>query len=98
MDFAQIILVAVIILLTVLLIALGVQVFFIRREFRKTVYKANKVLDNTESITQSVSAPLSSLSSISTGIKSGVTFLSLIKKIIAPDKSSGKKNKGEDNG
>ena len=96
MDFAQITLIAVIILLTVLLIALGVQVFLILRELRKTVSKANRVLDNTESITQSVSAPLSSLSSISMGIKTGASFLNLIKKIIAPD-STKKKNKGEDN-
>ena len=91
MDSAQIILIIVIILLTVLLLALGIQVFFILREFRKTVSKANKVLDNTNIITQSVSAPISSLSSIATGIKTGVSFINIFKKIISSDKDEKKK-------
>ncbi len=95
MDSAQIILVIVIIALALLLLALGIQVFFILREFRKTVSKANKVLDNTNTITQSVSSPISSLSSIATGIKTGVTFINLFKKIIAKEKDSGKKSKGD---
>jgi len=94
MDSAQAILVIVIILLTVLLLVLGVQVFFILREFRKTVSKANKVLDNTSVITQSVSTPISSLSSIATGIKTGATFINLFKKILSSDKDEkGKKRK-----
>ena len=94
MDSAQIILIIVIILLTVLLAVLGIQVFFILREFRKTVSKANKVLDNTNVITQSVSAPISSLSSIATGIKTGATFINLFKKILSSDKDEkGKKRK-----
>ena len=85
MDSAQVILVIVIIFLTVLLFALGVQVFFILKEFKKTVSKANKVLDNTSIITQSVSAPISSLPSIAAGIKAGTTFISLFKKILLSD-------------
>ena len=94
MDSAQIILIVVIILLSVLLLALGIQVFFILKEFRKTVLKANKVLDNTSVITQSVSTPISSLSSIATGIKTGATFINLFKKILSSDKDEkGKKRK-----
>jgi uncharacterized membrane protein len=94
MDSAQVILVIVIILLTVLLMALGIQVFFILREFRKTVLKTNKVLDNTNVITQSVSTPISSLSSIAAGIKTGATFINLFKKILTSDKDEkGKKEK-----
>ena len=95
MDSAQIILVIVIILLTVLLLALGIQVFFILKEFRKTVSKANKVLDNTNVITQSVSAPISSLSSIATGIKTGATFINLFKKILSSDKNEKRKKESK---
>ena len=91
MDSAQIILIIVIILLAILLIALGIQVFFILKEFRKTVSKANRVLDNTSVITQSVSSPISSLSSIATGIKTGATFINLFKKIILSDEDDRKK-------
>ena len=92
MDSAQIILIIVIILLTVLLAVLGIQVFFILKEFRKTVSKANKVLDNTNVITQSVSAPISSLSSIATGIKTGATFINFFRKILS-DKDDRKKKR-----
>lgn len=96
MDPAQIILIIVIIVLAVILAVLAIQVFFILREFRKTVYKANKVLDNTNVITQSVSSPISSLSQIATGIKTGASFLNLFKKILS--NKDGRKKKESKNG
>ena len=96
-DSAQTILFVVIIVLTILLLILGVQVFFILRDLRKTVSKANKVLDNTNVITQSVSAPISSLSSIAMGIKTGSSFVNLFKRIISrdDDKLEKKSNDGD---
>lgn len=79
-DPAQTALFLVIIVLTVLLVGLGIQVFFILSELRKTVSKANKVLDDTGQITESVSRPISSLSSLAMGIKTGATFLNILKK------------------
>ena len=61
-DLAQIALILVIFLLTILLLALGIQVFFILKDFRQTIQKANKVLDNTDTITENVATPISSLS------------------------------------
>ena len=81
-DTAQGILLFVVVVLTILLVVLGVQVFFILREFRKTVNKANKVLDDTSSITGSVSGPLSSISSfsyLSTGMKIGSALFKFLK-------------------
>ncbi|MDP2637490.1 MAG: hypothetical protein Q8P26_00310 [Candidatus Levybacteria bacterium] len=98
MDPAQIILIIAIVLLTSLLVALGVQVFFILKDLRKTVSKANKVLDNTQTITQSVSTPLSSLSSIAAGIKTGASVINLFKSIISSDKNDKEKNKEHKNG
>lgn len=80
-DPAQILLFIVIIILTLLLLVLGIQVFFILKDLRKTITKANKVLDNTGDITQSVSQPLTSLSSILMGLKAGGTIASIIKKV-----------------
>lgn len=93
MDIAQVALFIVIIVLAILLLALGIQVFFILREFRKTVFKANKVLDDTNIITHSVSSPISSLSGIVGGIKTVTPLLSFFKKIISKDKDSGEKNR-----
>jgi len=79
-DPAQTALFLVIIVLAILLLALGIQVFFILRELRQTIAKANKVLDNTNLITQKVSGPISTLSSWVLGIKAGSSFINLFKR------------------
>ncbi len=80
-DPAQILLFIVIIILTTLLVALGIQVYFVLKDLRKTLAKANRVLDNTGEITQNVSAPLSSLSSVLMGLKAGGALANIIKKV-----------------
>ena len=77
-DPAQTALFLVIIVLTVLLLVLGVQVFFILKELRRTVSKANKVLDDTGAITSSVSGPISTLSSLAMGLKAGGVIARLL--------------------
>jgi hypothetical protein len=77
-DPAQTALFLVIIVLTILLVVLGIQVFFILRELRKTIDKANKVLDDTGVITESVSKPISSLSSLTMGLKTGASIAKLL--------------------
>lgn len=83
-DPAQTALFLVIIVLTILLLVLGVQVFFILRGLRETIDKANKVLDDTGVITESVSGPISNLSSLATGIKTGAAIAQLFKKRTMP--------------
>lgn len=73
-DPAQTALFLVIIILTVLLVVLGIQVFFILRELRKTVEKANKVLEDAGNISESISKPISSLSTIAMGLKTGASI------------------------
>ncbi len=80
-DPAQIVLFLVIIILTTLLVALGIQVFVILRELRKAVGKANKILEDTGIITESVSTPLATLSSLMMGVKTGVSVANLLKKV-----------------
>lgn len=79
-DPAQIALFIVIIILTILLLVLGVQVFLILRDFKKTISKANKVLDDTGQITQSVSGPITSLSTLVMGLKTGASLAKFLKK------------------
>jgi len=87
-DPAQTALFLVVIVLTILLVVLGIQVFFILRELRKTIDKANKILDDTGAITESVSKPISSLSSIAMGLKAGAR----IAKILNTDHKGHKKD------
>ncbi len=81
-DTVQAVLLFVIVLLTILLVVIGVQVYFVLRDLRKTLSKANNVLDNTEEITGSVSEPMSAVSSILFGTSS----LSILKKILGINK------------
>lgn len=78
-DTAQGVLLFVLFVLSVLVVVLGVQVFFILRELRQTVIKANRVLDDAGVITKSVSGPMSSLSSLATGVKTGAFLAGLLK-------------------
>lgn len=79
-DPAQLLLFIVILVLTVLLLVLGIQVFLILRDIRQTIAKANKVLDKTGEITENVSAPISNISQVLMGLKTGATFANLLKK------------------
>jgi hypothetical protein len=77
-DPAQAALFLIIIVLSILLVILGIQVFIILRELRKTINKVNKVLDDTGVITESVSAPISNFSTLLMGLKTGATVASLL--------------------
>lgn len=80
-DPAQIVLFLVIIILTTLLVGLGIQVFFILRELRRAVAKTNKILEDAGVITESVSTPLATLSSLMMGVKTGISAANLLKKV-----------------
>lgn len=73
-DTTQGFLIIVITTLTILLTIIGIQVFFILREFQKSIEKINKMLDDAGMISESIAQPISSLSSGITGI-SGITSL-----------------------
>ncbi len=79
-DTAQIVVLFVVVALSALLLVLGVQVFFILKDLRRAVTKANKVLEDTSVITESVSGPISSLSTLTSGMKIGASLLGLLKK------------------
>lgn len=63
-DTVQAVLLFVIVLLTILFVILGVQVFYILRDLRQTVKKTNVILDDVEKITEGVAGPVSNLSNL----------------------------------
>lgn len=73
-DNTQILLIAVVTVLTLLLTIIGVQVFFILREIRETIKKFNKIIDDAGTISESIARPVSSLSHSITGV-SGIAGL-----------------------
>lgn len=95
-DSVQLILLLVIITLTVLLVILGVQVYYILRDLRQTVKKTNKILDNADSITEGIEGPISAISSFMLGTKamSLLSIVGFIKKLVG-EKDNDKKHKDE---
>jgi hypothetical protein len=94
-DSVQLILLLVIITLTVLLVILGVQVFYILRDLRTTVRKTNKILENANSITEGIQGPITAISSFVLGTKA-TSFLSIVgfvKSLFGKDKEDEKKHK-----
>lgn len=93
MDPVRILLFIVITLLTGLLIVVGVQAFFILREFKTALGKLNKILEDANSISSSVARPIVGASNFIEGIKSVKGLLDLL-----TDKSSGKSVGGYEEG
>lgn len=81
MDTAQALLIAVVIILTVMLVAIGFQVFYILRAIRETLEKANKVLDDAGHITESVKNPINSLSALLLGLRGSTSVVGMLKRI-----------------
>ena len=79
-DTVQIVLLFVIVLLAVLFVVLGIQVFFILRELRTTLTKTNKILDEIDQLTESVSEPVSFISGILFSSKTFATIANFLRK------------------
>jgi hypothetical protein len=73
-DSTQILLIVVITTLTILLTAIGLQVFFILREVRRSIEKMNKILDDAGRVSESIAKPIASITG-SLGSLSGLTGL-----------------------
>lgn len=92
LDLTQVLLVIVITTLTIILTLIGIQIIQILKEFKKSVEKVNKMLDDAGMITQSIAHPISGLGGMIDGIKSGVKAIDAIGNFF----SKRKKNKEED--
>lgn len=79
-DATQALLAFVILAVTAMLTVICVQVYFILREFRNTLKKANKVLDDTGIISESVSKPVSMFSAMITGLRGGTKLMQVLTK------------------
>ena len=80
MDTAQIVIILVVLVLTTLLVATGIQFFKILGEFRKTVQKINKMLDDGGLITETVAKSVAGLSGVGAGIKTALSVFNLFKR------------------
>lgn len=78
-DTVQAVLLFVIVLLTILFLVLGIQVFLILKDIRETLRRTNRILDQAETLTEGISNQLNNVSSIF----SNASFLGVAGKIIS---------------
>lgn len=64
MDFLQVALIFLILLLSVFLAITGIQVFFILRNLKKALDKFNAVLQAGENIAQDIEKPMAAISKL----------------------------------
>lgn len=82
-DTVQAVLLFVIVLLTILFVVLGVQVFYILRDLRQTIRRTNNILEDAENLTEGISNSFESVSGIFGGastFKSVVNLISMFRK------------------
>lgn len=84
----QILLFLVVSVLTTILSIAGIEVIHILREFRETIRKTNRIMDDFQTISSSVAKPIAGISGFLTGLKSGLDVINLIA-------GKSKKEKGE---
>lgn len=79
MDPIQLTIIGVSITLTLLLVVLGIQVFLILKEFRSSVQKTNKMLDDAGKVSETVSSGVTSMGGFLNGIRSGIAMITSLK-------------------
>lgn len=84
-DTAQILLITVITILTILLTVIGIQVVYILKEFKKTIEKLNKILDDAGVASESFAKSLSGLTGVTAGLRTVLSLFGLFKKASGPE-------------
>jgi prophage DNA circulation protein len=82
----QTVLILILILLTINLIAVGIYVLLVLKEFRETVRKANMVLDDVHEVTDAVANPITTIAGIFSGVTQSVNAVKSISSLLDSSK------------
>jgi hypothetical protein len=77
-DTVQAVLLFVIVLLTVLFVVLGVQIFYILKDLRETIRRTNNILEDVENVSEGASSAIESLTSMVGGASTFRTIASIL--------------------
>lgn len=80
MDPVQLTIILISFVLTILIVVLGIQVWFILGEMRVSLQKMNKMLDDAGKISGTVTDGVQSMSGFMQGIKTGLSMITSLKK------------------
>lgn len=81
MDITQSVILSIIIVLAIFLVVVGVQVFFTLKELRRTLKKANKLMDDADDIVSQVKKPIETAGNLVTALTAGAGIAHFLKKI-----------------
>lgn len=86
MDFLQIALIFLILLLSIFLGITGIQVFFILRDLKKALDKFNNILQTGEALAEEIERPVAAASNLVTGAGAQVasSAVNALRKMIKP--------------
>lgn len=79
-ETTQVLLITVITILTILLTVIGIQVVYILKEFKRTIERINKILEDAGVASESFAKSLSGLTGVTAGLKTVLSLLGLFKK------------------
>jgi hypothetical protein len=79
MDPIQITIIVVVLALTILIVALGIQVFYILKEMRVSAQKVNKMLDDAGKVSGTVSEGVTGMAGLVSGIKAGMSIFTSLR-------------------
>lgn len=73
MDITQFVIIITTVTLAVLIVLLGIQIYFILKELRSTIIKINKMLDDGGRVTGSVTDSVTNFAGFLNGLKTGIS-------------------------
>lgn len=80
MDPVQLTIIIISFMLTLLLVVLGVQVWYILKEMRTSLTKVNSMLDDAKKVTSTVGDSVSGMAGIASGIRAALSVFKVFKK------------------
>jgi len=80
MDPVQLTIIIISFVLTTLIVILSIQVWHILKEFRQSIVKVNKMLDDGGKVTGVISDSATGIAGFVSGIKTGMNVLSMFTK------------------
>ncbi len=86
MDVTQAVLLSVAIVLSIFLVVVGLQAFFTLRDLRKTLKKADKLMNDADDIVSQIKKPIETAGNVFTAVTAGAGIAHLVKKITGDTK------------
>lgn len=86
MDLPQILLLIAIFVISIILTIIGVQIIILLRDVRETLRKADRVVDNLDFLTSSLTRTSSTFSHLATSLQSGMQIVGLVTNLLGSSK------------